>query len=170
MRKRELVALARQMRKEPTPSEDMMWEALRDRRFRGAKFRRQQIIDRFIVDFFEPSHRLVIEIDGSVHEGREEHDAVREQYLKDCGLTVLRFSARDVEERLDAVLKEIARHVEPPPPGPLSGKRRGGMGEGEKETMNEKRPRGMEHDDAIHKRAADLSSSPSPRDGEGARG
>jgi very-short-patch-repair endonuclease len=108
MQKRELLLFARQMRKEPTPSEDAFWQAVRGRKACGVKFRRQQIIGPFVVDFFAPSHRLVVEIDGGVHFGREEHDAAREQFLQDCGLRVLRFDAVEVEQSLERVLETVA--------------------------------------------------------------
>ena len=95
MKKRELIELAREMRKSPTVSEDIFWKAVRNRQIGGAKFRRQQIIEQFIVDFYVPSHRLVVEIDGDIHRGRKEHDAIREQFLLDCGLRILRFADTD---------------------------------------------------------------------------
>lgn len=107
MSKRELIELAREMRKNPTPSEEVFWQAVRSRRLNGVKFRRQQVIEQFIVDFFVPSHRLIIEIDGGVHRGREEHDSLREQFLMDCGLRVLRFRSGDLELRLDHVLYTV---------------------------------------------------------------
>jgi len=105
--KREMIELARVMRLEPTRSERIFWDAVRNRQLDGVKFRRQQVIERFVVDFFAPSHRLVVEIDGGVHEVQRERDALREQFLEDCGLRVLRFSADDVERRLPEVLDTL---------------------------------------------------------------
>ena len=146
MTKREMIELAREMRKEPTRSERIFWDAVRDRQLDGVKFRRQQVIERFVVDFFAPEQRLVVEIDGGVHRAQQEQDTLREQFLNDCGLRVLRFSADDVERRLPEVLDvlletlnsltpspspaggtsspALLRQVEPHP-RPLSGKRRG---------------------------------------------
>jgi very-short-patch-repair endonuclease len=107
MSKKKLIELARQMRREPTRSEAMLWGVLRNRNLKGVKFRRQQVIDRFILDYFAPSLKLVIEIDGAVHNGREDWDAAREDFLRDCGLNVVRFSASDVENNLDWVLKKL---------------------------------------------------------------
>jgi very-short-patch-repair endonuclease len=64
------------MRRNPTPSEHALWLALRDSKL-GVKFRRQHVLAPFIVDFYAASLRLVIEVDGSVHEGREARDASR---------------------------------------------------------------------------------------------
>jgi very-short-patch-repair endonuclease len=87
MGRRLCYALAGEMRRSPTGSEDMFWHAVRGRRLDGVKFRRQQVIETFIVDFFVPSHRLVIEIDGGIHRLQTEHDALRQQFLDDCGLS-----------------------------------------------------------------------------------
>jgi very-short-patch-repair endonuclease len=107
MSKRDLLELARHMRREPTRSELAFWQAVRGRRLEGVKFRRQQVIDRFVADFFAPSHRLVVEIDGGVHIGREEHDDLRERYLRECGLKVLRFTADEVELKPAQVVESV---------------------------------------------------------------
>ncbi len=60
-----LKSYAREMRHAPTSAEDKLWQRLRRKQVMGVKFRRQQPIDRFIVDFYSPTHRLVIEVDGS---------------------------------------------------------------------------------------------------------
>jgi len=125
MQRRELLALTRQMRREPTVSENAIWQSVRGRKLCGVKFRRQQIIGPFVVDFFAPSHRLVVEIDGQIHREREERDAARELFLRDCGLRVLRFAANDVERNLDSVLAAVASAMS----SPLSACRRGAGGE-----------------------------------------
>ena len=107
--KRELLEKAREMRRYPTKSEAMLWKAVRNRRMSGVKFRRQHVIDRFIVDFYVPSHSLVVEIDGPVHMKYRERDREREEYLSDCGLTVIHFSSEEVEEALSHVIKEIKK-------------------------------------------------------------
>ena len=107
MGKRALIELARQMRKNPTVSEDIFWQAVRNRKLGDAKFRRQQVIGQFIVDFYVPSHQLIIEIDGGIHREREEHDTLREQFLRDSGLKVLRFTDSDVENNLTSVLDAV---------------------------------------------------------------
>jgi 5-methyltetrahydrofolate--homocysteine methyltransferase len=113
MSKRLLTELAREMRRSPTRSEEIFWQAVRDRRLNGVKFRRQQVIERFIVDFFVPSHRLVIEIDGGVHQRRKEYDTLRQQFLDDCGLRVLRFTDKEVVCAATRVLRGC---VTPSPP------------------------------------------------------
>src|SRR5689334_5456897 len=84
--------LARQMRHEPTPAENVLWQKLRRKGVADAGFRRQHPIDRFIVDFYCHEARLVVEVDGSIHEYTQEEDALRQEFLESLGLRVIRFS------------------------------------------------------------------------------
>jgi very-short-patch-repair endonuclease len=98
---------ARAMRFSPTRSEERLW-----RRLSGSKtgfgFRRQLVIGNFIVDFACTKVRLVVEIDGGYHEGRQHRDAARERALAKLGWTVLRFAEHSVLEDLAAVVERIA--------------------------------------------------------------
>ncbi len=107
-----LVKLARRLRQRQTPAEKMMWELLRGRRFLGLKFRRQYRIERFYVDFGCPEQRLVIELDGEVHETPEQaaSDENRDDYLRQTRHTVLRFTNQQVFDETEWVLEEIARN------------------------------------------------------------
>ena len=88
-----LTEYARQNRKTPTASEALLWNALRDRRFRGIKFRRQHVLAPFIVDFYAPALKLVVEIDGGYHAERVAEDAAREAVLvRVYGVRVVRFA------------------------------------------------------------------------------
>ena len=80
------------MRREPTRSEDRLWNWLRDRRFTGFKFRRQHVIDRYIVDFYCAELKLVIEVDGKHHETAwmNEYDSERLNALRQLGIEVMR--------------------------------------------------------------------------------
>jgi very-short-patch-repair endonuclease len=86
-------------------------------RLKEYRFQRQRIIGSFIVDFYCPSARLVIELDGGQHYTgqRQTADFRRDEYLKVKGLRVLRFSDTDVLTNADAVVEEILRHVEQNP-------------------------------------------------------
>lgn len=100
--------LARKFRKEPTPSERIAWELLRGRRMFGLKFRRQQVILGFIVDFFCAEHRLVLEVDGSSHEPleRQAKDEERSAILARLELRVLRVRNDELSEvRLRTLLE-----------------------------------------------------------------
>jgi very-short-patch-repair endonuclease len=98
---------ARQLRKELTPAEQLLWTQLRNRRLAGLKFRRQHPIGRFIVDFYCPAHKLVVEIDGPVHEFQEDQDLARADYLQQRGYRVVRFRNEHVLEDLPRVLQSI---------------------------------------------------------------
>jgi very-short-patch-repair endonuclease len=102
-----LIERARQMRAEPTPAEALVWKKLRKRQLGGLKFRRQHIIHAYIVDFYCPAARLVIEIDGAVHEKQEEYDQERDKILQELGYQVIRFKNADVEKNLDLVVAGI---------------------------------------------------------------
>jgi very-short-patch-repair endonuclease len=109
-----LKPLAKEMRHAPTPAENTLWQKLRRHGLGGHKFRRQHVIDRFIVDFYCASAKLVVEVDGSVHEYTVEEDAIRQQFLEEVhGLTVLRFSNGDVLGNLNGVLEAIEECLTP---------------------------------------------------------
>ena len=90
-----------------TPSEALLWEQLRANRLHGVKFRRQQIIDGFIVDFYCQSAQLVIEVDGTIHLSQQAHDEGRNAILAKRNLWVLRFTNDDVEKNMQSVLQKI---------------------------------------------------------------
>ena len=100
---------SRRLRRDQTPAENILWEALRDRRLGGERFKRQVVIGTFVVDFLSPRHRLVIELDGSVHDdpATRAADHEREQLLIEAGYRVLRFRNHEVEQNLPHVLESI---------------------------------------------------------------
>ncbi len=89
-----LVEKARELRKKQTPAEEVMWAMLRDRQFMDLKFRRQHQIGNYIADFYCDEQKLVVELDGPIHEteARKKHDAKRDAYLSSMGNTVVRLS------------------------------------------------------------------------------
>src|SRR2546425_370172 len=99
--------LARRLRVEMTPQEMLLWEALRANLLDGLHFRRQQIIDGFVADFYCHAAGLVIELDGAVHNESQEYDAERIEILKRRGLRVIRFTNSQVETDLRGVLEQI---------------------------------------------------------------
>lgn len=103
------VVLAQQMRREMTGAEAILWMRLR-RNGLGVNFRRQQVIDGFIADFYCHSAALVIEADGSVHD--PEYDAERDRIFAARGIRVLRFRNQDIVERIGFVLSRIRQHLE----------------------------------------------------------
>ncbi|MBP8972952.1 MAG: endonuclease domain-containing protein [Anaerolineae bacterium] len=102
-----LKPLARQKRHIPTPAEEMLWKRVRSRQVKGLKFRRQHAIERFIVDFYCAEARLVIEVDGPIHDYTPDEDAVRQQYLESLELRVIRFTNDDVLNNTETVLREL---------------------------------------------------------------
>jgi len=102
-----LKPLARQMRHEPTPAEELLWQRLRNRQIAGAKFRRQHAVERFIVDFYCSEARLVIEIDGPIHDYTPAEDALRQEFLESLGLRVIRFANDEVQTGIERVIRQI---------------------------------------------------------------
>lgn len=104
--------LARRLRRAPTTAEATAWQILRDHALCGLKFRRQQVIAGFIVDFYCPSQRLVLELDGGVHDDptQREHDRARTEVLRQLSIRVLRVPNHDVHEQaLRNLLQPYAR-------------------------------------------------------------
>ncbi len=99
----ELYAKAKELRQNMKHAEARLWQRLRAGRLQGYHFRRQQVIDRFIVDFYCHKAGLVVELEGGVHLCQEEYDQQRELSLRDRGLKVLRFANADLEYNLESV-------------------------------------------------------------------
>jgi len=118
---KKLKPLARKLRKEMTEAEKFFWGEVRKKQLKGYQFYRQKNIGSYIVDFYCPGARLVIELDGGQHylpEGQEK-DKIRDAYLNRIGFTVLRFSDREVLTNIEGVLEHILEHLKIPPNPPL---------------------------------------------------
>ena len=100
---------ARNLRKNMTDSERILWSRLRGKQIRGIQFYRQKPIGNYIVDFFSPKAKLVIEVDGSQHKESQhlERDKQRDTFLSDAGLKVLRFNSNEVLNNTDEVAEVI---------------------------------------------------------------
>ncbi len=96
-----------------TRPEEKMWQLLRNSQFHNLKFRRQHPIRRFIVDFYCHELKLVVEIDGSIHdtEIQKERDENRTYMIEELGLTVIRFGNQMVMEDINKVFTEIEKHI-----------------------------------------------------------
>jgi very-short-patch-repair endonuclease len=103
----EKVELARRMRRTMTPAATLLWSALRRHQLGGLHFRRQQVIDGFIVDFYYHEARPVVELDGTVHVGHEEYDAERNRILAVRGLRTVHIRNDRIFSDLDGVLAQI---------------------------------------------------------------
>ncbi len=106
---RALVERAKTLRRDMTAEETILWQHLRADRLHGYHFRRQQIIDRFIADFYCHVANLVIEVDGPIHENRRAYDQERDARIATRGLTILRFNNDQVRQDLPSVLETILR-------------------------------------------------------------
>ena len=103
---------SRDLRNGSTLGEIILWKHLRAKQMRGFQFNRQKPLGRFIADFYCKPLNLVIEVDGSSHEGREKYDGDRDIELQKLGLTILRFPDLDVRKNIRGVLKVIERWIE----------------------------------------------------------
>ena len=108
------VGRAKELRRRMTVPERMLWRHLRTNRLEGLHFRRQQVIDGSIVDFYCHRAGLVVEADGKVHEGRTAYDRERDRILAAHGLRVLRIRNEEIRKDLPAVLARIAASAQRP--------------------------------------------------------
>ncbi|MDQ3022345.1 MAG: endonuclease domain-containing protein [Bacteroidota bacterium] len=107
--KPEIFASGRKLRKQMTAAEIILWRELRGKKVNGLRFRRQHPVSRFVVDFYCHEKKLVIELDGEVHDSKEakEKDESRTFALESLGLKVIRFRNEDVIDKLESVLEKI---------------------------------------------------------------
>lgn len=111
----EMLDRTRELRREMTPQEKVLWARLRGRRLAGSKFRRQMWLAGFIADFACPEAKLVVEADGSQHADDASYDARRAAAFGKAGWRTLRFWNNEINEDLDAVLTAILAALEAVP-------------------------------------------------------
>lgn len=134
--KKELILQARVLRKDMTSAEAILWSFLRKQQMNGFIFRRQHPIDIFIVDFYCHKYKLVIEVDGGIHDtpAMSERDENRTYELEQLGLKVIRFSNDEVIAHIDKVITTIKEHLlalpAPPTPGESLSRFIGRLGRG----------------------------------------
>ena len=109
---RHLLDRRRALRADLTPAEAALWRALKRSKLNGRKFRRQQSLGPYIVDFYCATEQLVIELDGAAHDSEHSarRDEARERFLRSLGLTVVRLENRHVMENPEEVLAYISQH------------------------------------------------------------
>ncbi|MEQ8238899.1 MAG: DUF559 domain-containing protein [Cyclobacteriaceae bacterium] len=180
---------AKALRKAGNLSEVLFWQEVRNKQFRGLDFDRQKIIGNYIVDFYCPNCQVVVEIDGSSHDDKQEYDAARDAYLEGLGLTVIHIDDLEVKKRLKSLMNELYEHPafemvdggemrseEPPRPAgtpPEEGNMSAAKGyksSGGKMVWNEELekeiPEGWEVDKMIN-RTTKIGSGSTPRGGKG---
>ncbi len=104
---------SRRLRKEMTDAEKALWSRIRGKQLKGYQFYRQKPVGNFIVDFYCPKANLVLELDGGQHytEGGKEKDRRRDDFMRNIGLRVLRFSDREVFESIEDVIGKIGENL-----------------------------------------------------------
>jgi len=111
---------AKELRKKMTPAERLLWSRVRGHQLGGLKIRRQHPLGRFIADFYCTDARLVLEVDGGIHDRLVERDAARTEYLEQRGFRVMRIRNEEIERDIEKVLADILaacdKSVSPPPP------------------------------------------------------
>jgi len=115
---------AKRLRANLTPPERALWNAIRANRI-GIKFQKQVVLAPYIADFAARSERLIVELDGDTHGGRQAYDAARTRALEGRGYRVLRFTNADVMSNLEGVVRSILIELgrDPESPRPLQGER-----------------------------------------------
>ncbi|OFY83438.1 MAG: hypothetical protein A3F72_20560 [Bacteroidetes bacterium RIFCSPLOWO2_12_FULL_35_15] len=110
--KKSLLEIRRKLRQKSTPAEDCLWQQLRNGKTNDLKCKRQHSIGNYIVDFYCASKRLIIEVDGGIHNtlSQSEKDKLRDENLIDMGFKVMRFKNEEVLFSIDDVLKEIVAY------------------------------------------------------------
>ena len=121
---RGLTGVARRLRKYSTDTEQHLWRHLRDRQIEGFKFRRQQPVGRYVVDFVNLEKKVVVELDGGQH-ALDPGDKTRDEWLQAEGYKVLRFWDNQVLSNLEGVLENIRDALLTPHPDPLPQGERG---------------------------------------------
>jgi very-short-patch-repair endonuclease len=110
----EIFVRANTLRKSLTEAEKILWKVLRNKKFKGYKFRRQHPIDRFIADFYCHQAKLIIEVDGGIHDlsSIKEHDDDRTYELEKLGIKVIRFNNYEIIHQLEKVLQQIKDEID----------------------------------------------------------
>ena len=106
---RNLKNISRNLRNNMTPEEIILWSRIKSKKVKNAFFSRQKVIGNYIVDFYCSEYKLVIELDGGHHfrDNKEKEDIKRDNFLKEQGIKVLRFSNLDIRKNLNGVLEKL---------------------------------------------------------------
>jgi very-short-patch-repair endonuclease len=100
---------AKELRREMTPAEKILWSHIRTNKLDGLHFRRQQIVHGYFADFYCHQHELIVEVDGGIHEFQQDYDNDREKYLIGLGLQIIRFTNDEITNNLKGVLQKIVK-------------------------------------------------------------
>ena len=108
-----LKSFSRVLRKSGTLAEVLLWKELKGKQLHGNRFLRQKPIAEYIVDFYCPTHKLAIKIDGGSHDVKMDKDSQRQKVLESFGVTFLRFTEMEVRINLDGVVRVIGEYTPP---------------------------------------------------------
>lgn len=123
--KKNFSEIAKELRKGSTKAEKLLWRRLNSRQLEGFKFRRQQPIGQYIVDFVNFETKLIIELDGGQHATQKDKDNKRDNWFEQQGFEILRFWDNEIFENLQGVLEHVRSRLLAPSPTPPT---RGGVG------------------------------------------
>lgn len=101
---------AKKLRQAGNLSEVLLWNQFKNKQFKGLDFDRQKIIGNYIVDFFNASNKVVIEVDGQSHDDKHEYDKQRDLYLTGLGLCVIHILDIDVKQNIVGVIELLSNH------------------------------------------------------------
>ncbi|MEP1097389.1 MAG: DUF559 domain-containing protein [Cyclobacteriaceae bacterium] len=121
MKYKQILQYARDLRKSQTRAEKFFWMQVRNRRLRGFKFNRQFIIEHessayFIADFYCHQKKLIVEVDGGIHQQQVEYDRIREDILIEMGYNIIRFTNEEILENWNEVEEKLNKKLSPTPP------------------------------------------------------
>jgi len=108
---------ARRLRRGQTVTEEKIWQLLRNNQFMSLKFRRQHVVEGFVVDFYCHEHKLAVEVDGGVHEKkmRRDYDKIRQVELESEGITFIRITNQEIERDENILFNRIKEALKPQP-------------------------------------------------------
>lgn len=103
----------RELRNNPTKYEELLWKRLVNKKLDGLKFRRQHSLNHYIVDFYCATYKLIIEVDGEIHDQPEnqENDRMRDRELAELGYHTLRFTNKQVEFQIEKVIEVVQKYI-----------------------------------------------------------
>ncbi len=103
----------RQLRRDQTLAEELVWRFLRNRRTKNFKFRRQYSVDKFVIDFYSPELKIAVEIDGDIHDlpTQKEHDITRQKYLESFGIKFIRIRNEELFANTDKAFEKIEEMI-----------------------------------------------------------
>ncbi len=109
-----LKTYSRELRKNMTDAEKRLWSKVRLKQLKGYRFQRQRIIGEYIVDFYCPGAKLIIEVNGSQHYSNAiaEADRIRDEYMRNQGLKVLRFTDSEVLKNIQGVIENVLENIQ----------------------------------------------------------